>query len=243
MFVNNVIVYLLGTNHADPQCPVDVANIMKKVKPQITLIELCAWRACGCPLHKGNIFQRKPEFTFRYLRRVINQIGFLPAMIFFTDAFNEHTAFDRLFLEYGGEFAVAAHICQELSDCKIVLADREIPVTVKRQASAMGNWRGIKISMLVLLSLIFKKRMRSFLRLGHYLVTRDPRFYQVVVLERDIFLTHMIQTNAASLLYTVDRPPQLIAVVGQGHLNGIQTFWGKVLPRVLPLILNPEVDY
>lgn len=240
MIVNNAVIYLLGTNHADPQCPIDVADIMRTVRPQITLVELCAWRACGCRIHKGNIFQTKPQFTFQYLRRVISQIGFLPAMIFFTDAFNEHTAFDRELLEYGGEFAMAAHICQELGDCKIVLADREIPITVRRQASAMSNWRGIRVTFLVLLSLMFKSRMSTFLQRGHELIIRDPHFYQVVVLERDIFLTHMIQ-RTASLLFAVDQP-QIVAVVGQGHLNGIQSLWGKIVTRMLPLILNPEVE-
>lgn len=241
LIANKTIVYLLGTNHADPQCPIDVANIITKVKPQTAVIELCAWRACGCPIHRYNIFQTKPEFTFRYLRRVINQIGFLPAMIFFTDAFNEHTAVERNLIDYGGEFAAAARLCDELKNCKIMLGDREIPITVKRQASAMGNWRGLRITMLVTMALLFKKRMRSFLLRGHQLVVQDPRFYQIVVLERDIFLTYMIQI-AANLRYK-DENPHIVAVVGQGHLSGIQNFWGKISPSILPLILRPESEF
>lgn len=241
MMGNQSLIYLLGTNHADPQCPVDVSNIIKKVGPQLVIIELCAWRACGCDIHRGNVFQTKPEFTFRYLRKVISQIGFLPAMIFFTDAFNEHHAVTNELLDYGGEFAVAARLCEELGDCKILLGDREIPITVKRQASGMGNWRGIRISILVTLALIFKRRMKSLLLRGHQLVIRDPRFYQIVVLERDIFLTYMIQV-AAGMKHNVDQA-QIVAVVGQGHLNGIQRFWGRILPQILPLILKPDLDF
>ncbi|KAK7585916.1 hypothetical protein V9T40_000095 [Parthenolecanium corni] len=241
MMANQSLIYLLGTNHADPQCPVDVSNIIKKVGPQLVIIELCAWRACGCDVHRGNVFQTKPEFTFRYLRRVISQIGFLPAMIFFTDAFNEHHAVTNELLDYGGEFAVAARLCEELGNCKILLGDREIPITVKRQASGMGNWRGIRISILVTLALIFKRRMKTLLLRGHQLVIRDPRFYQIVVLERDIFLTYMIQV-AAGMKHEVDQA-QIVAVVGQGHLNGIQRFWGRILPQILPLILKPDLDF
>ncbi|XP_065206507.1 traB domain-containing protein-like [Planococcus citri] len=241
LIANKSIVYLLGTNHADPQCPIDVANIITKVKPQTAVIELCAWRACGCPIHRYNIFQTKPEFTFRYLRRVISQIGFLPAMIFFTDAFNEHNAIERNTTDYGGEFAAAARLCDELKNCKIMLGDREIPTTVKRQASAMGNWRGIRITTLVTMALLFKRKMKPLLMRGHQLVVQDPRFYQIVVLERDIFLTYMIQI-AASLRYTEDNP-HIVAVVGQGHLAGIQSFWGKVSPSILPLILKPESEF
>lgn len=241
MMANQSLIYLLGTNHADPQCPVDVSNIIKKIGPQLVIIELCAWRACGCDVHRGNVFQTKPEFTFRYLRKVITQIGFLPAMIFFTDAFNEHHAVTNELLDYGGEFAVAARLCEELGNCKILLGDREIPITVKRQASGMGNWRGIRISVLVTLALIFKRRMKTLLLRGHQLVIRDPRFYQIVVLERDIFLTYMIQV-AAAMKHNVDQP-QIVAVVGQGHLNGIQRFWGRILPQILPLILKPDLDF
>lgn len=241
LIANKSIVYLLGTNHADPQCPIDVANIITKVKPQTAVIELCAWRACGCPIHRYNIFQTKPEFTFRYLRRVISQIGFLPAMIFFTDAFNEHNAIERNHTDYGGEFAAAARLCDELKNCKIMLGDREIPTTVKRQASAMGNWRGLRITTLVTMALLFKRKMKPWLMRGHQLVVQDPRFYQIVVLERDIFLTYMIQI-ASSLRYTEDNP-HIVAVVGQGHLSGIQNFWGKVSPSILPLILKSESEF
>lgn len=241
MMMNDSVVYLLGTNHADPQCPIDVANIIRKVEPKVVVIELCAWRACGCAIHRGNIFQTKPQFTFRYLRRVIKQIGFLPAMIFFTDAFNEYTAVTENLLDYGGEFAVAARLCDQLTSCKILLGDREIPITVKRQASSMGNWRAIRVSMLVTMALMFKRHMRSLLMRGHRLVIKDPRFYQIVVLERDIFLTYMIQM-AASLDRT-EKGQHLVAVVGQGHLNGIQHFWGKIIPQILPFILKPEVEY
>ncbi len=241
LMANEAVVYLLGTNHADPQCPEDVENIIKKVSPQTVVIELCAWRACGCEVHRGNVFQTKPEFTFRYLRRVISQIGFLPAMIFFTDAFNEYNAITDQLLDYGGEFAVAARLCEEMSGCKIILGDREIPITVKRQASGMGNWRSIRVSVLVTLALIFKRRMKPLLLRGHRLVIKDPRFYQIVVLERDIFLTYMIQV-AAGLKSTAEKP-QIVAVVGQGHLNGIQHFWGKVLPQILPLVLKPDIEF
>lgn len=241
LIANKAVVYLLGTNHADPQCPIDVANIISRVKPQTAVIELCAWRACGCPLHRYNIFQTKPEFTFRYLRRVISQIGFLPAMIFFTDAFNEHTAVERSFIDYGGEFAAAARLCDELRNCKIMLGDREIPITVKRQASAMGNWRGIRITLLVTMALLFKRKMNRLLLRGHQLVVQDPRFYQVVVLERDIFLTYMIQI-AANLRYK-ESNPHIVAVVGQGHLSGIQNFWGKISPSILPLILRSDSEF
>lgn len=241
MVQNKTIIYLLGTNHADPQCPKDVANIIKTVKPYFVLIELCAWRACGCTIHRGNIFQSKPQFTFRYLRRVISQIGFLPAMIFFTDAFTEYDAVSRDLLDYGSEFAIAAHLCDELNDCKIILADREIPITVKRQASAMSNWRSIRLTLLVTLSLIFKNKMKTFLLRGHQLVIRDPRFYQIVVLERDIYLTYIMQVAASATQNTDNK--QIVAVVGQGHVRGIQNYWGKILPELLPLILKTEVNF
>lgn len=244
----NVVVYVLGTNHANTQCKDDVVNIINRVRPKTVLVELCSLRACSCKKHKGNAFQSTPKFTFRYLRTIITQLGFLPAMIFFTDVFREHLVSEsslisyrpgNSYLHYGGEFIAAMATAQALNNCKIVLADRPIEITVKRQASAMGNWRGLRVTTQVSLALMFRKHMKSLMLNANRLVFDDPKTYEVLVFERDLFLTYSIQQAAKDYENTED-VTRIIAVIGQGHINGIQTYWGKVPSEFIPFIMSPH---
>ncbi len=235
----NVIVYVLGTNHANTQCKDDVVEIIKKVKPKTVLVELCSLRACSCPKHRSNAFQSTPKFTFRYLRTIITQLGFLPAMIFFTDVFREHLVSESSLLHYGGEFIAAMATAQSLKNCRIILADRPIEITVKRQASAMGNWRGLRVTLQVTLALMFKRKMKELMLSANRLVFDDPKTYEVLVFERDLYLTYSIQ-EAAKEFETTANLARIVAVIGQGHMQGIQTYWGKVPSEFIPFIMSPQ---
>lgn len=235
----NVIIYVLGTNHANTQCKEDVVEIIKKVRPKTLLVELCSLRACSCKKHRSNAFQSTPKFTFRYLRTIITQLGFLPAMIFFTDVFREHLVAENSLLHYGGEFIAAMATAQSMRNCRIVLADRPIEITVKRQASAMGNWRGLRVTLQVTLALMFKKKMKQLMLSANRLVFDDPKTYEVLVFERDLFLTYSIQ-EAAKEFEHLSSLSRVVAVIGQGHMHGIQTYWGKVPSEFIPFIMSPQ---
>jgi len=235
----NVIVYVLGTNHANSQCTQDVIDIIEKLKPESVLVELCPLRACGCTKHVNNAFQIAPKFTFRYLRSIITELGFLPAMIFFTDVFREHLVSEHSLLHYGGEFIAAMTTAQNINNCRLVLADRPIEITVKRQASAMGNWRGLRVAFQVTLALLFKRNMKRLMMSANRLVFDDPKTYEILVFERDLYLTYSIQ-EAAKRLEADSHVARIVAVLGQGHVSGIQSYFGKVPSEFVPFILSPE---
>lgn len=235
----NVIVYVLGTNHANIKCKDDVVDVIQKVKPRTVLVELCSLRACSCTKHKSNAFQSSPKFTFRYLRTTITQLGFLPAMIFFTDVFREHLVSESSLLHYGGEFIAAMTAAQSMKSCQIILADRPIEITVKRQASAIGNWRGLRITLQVTLGLMFKKHMKPLMVNANRLVFDDPKTYEVLVFERDLYLTYSIQ-EAAKRFENANHVTRIVAVIGQGHMQGIQAYWGKVPSEFIPFLMSPQ---
>lgn len=241
----NVIVYVLGTNHANIQCKDDVVHIIQMLKPQTVFVELCSLRACTCGKHRNNPFQSTPKFTFRYLRSVITQLGFFPAMIFFTDVFREHLVSESSLLQYGGEFIAAITTAKSIDNCRIIFADRPIEITLKRQASAMDNWRGLRITLQVTLALLFKHRMKQLMVNANRLVFDDPKTYDVLVFERDLYLTYKLQKavenyEKANNTNTLTR---MVAVIGQGHMQGVQSYWGKVRSDFIPFIMSPQTIF
>jgi len=65
LIINNALVYLLGTDHVNPRCQIEVGHVIDIVKPDKVIVELCKLRACRCPAHMNSIFQNPAEFTFR----------------------------------------------------------------------------------------------------------------------------------------------------------------------------------
>lgn len=65
LVLNKTLIYLLGTDHVNPKCKVEVGHIINLVKPDKVLVELCKLRACRCPIHMTSIFQNPAQFTLR----------------------------------------------------------------------------------------------------------------------------------------------------------------------------------
>lgn len=65
LIMNNALIYLLGTDHVNPRCQIEVSHVIDIVKPDKVIVELCKLRACRCPVHMNSIFQNPAEFTFR----------------------------------------------------------------------------------------------------------------------------------------------------------------------------------
>lgn len=65
LVLNNTLIYLLGTDHVNPKCKIEVGHIINLVKPDKVLVELCRLRACHCPTHMTSIFQNPAQFTLR----------------------------------------------------------------------------------------------------------------------------------------------------------------------------------
>lgn len=63
--LNNTLIYLLGTDHVNPKCQIEVSQIISLVKPNKVVVELCKLRACRCVTHMNSIFQNPAHFTFR----------------------------------------------------------------------------------------------------------------------------------------------------------------------------------
>lgn len=63
------------------------------------------------------------------------------------------------------------------------------------------------------------------------LSVQQPKLAQVVLIERDQFLSKVLQSAGVS---------KVVAVVGIGHLNGIESYWGDSTINMKNLLSIPE---
>ena len=114
-------------------------------------------------------------------------------------------------------------------NARIHLADRDIRITLSRTWRLMGLWRKIKLLAQLIASAgemdeieeedIEKLKRKDVLEtllseIGEFL----PEIRNILIDERDRYLAHKIRTAPGK---------KIVAVVGAGHVPGIQRYWEK----------------
>jgi len=129
----------------------------------------------------------------------------------------------------GQEMVVAVNAAEE-SGAHIELLDRDIAVTMKRAFAEMGFIEKIKLFIGLLMSLFGEEEILSkekveelknkdiLSELMEQLGKEMPKTKKVLVDERDLFIANKILSSDAK---------KIVAVVGIGHMNGIQRFLDK----------------
>jgi len=129
-----------------------------------------------------------------------------------------------------GQEMVAAVNAAEESGAHIELLDRDIAITMKRAFSEMGFIEKIKLLLGVLMSFFGEEEILSkekveelknkdiLSELMEQLGKEMPKTKKVLVDERDLFIANKILSADAK---------KIVAVVGIGHINGIQRFLDK----------------
>ncbi|XP_033337801.1 traB domain-containing protein isoform X2 [Megalopta genalis] len=233
--------YLVGTAHFSVESQNDVSMIIQAVQPHIIVVELCKARAQVMQFSEEVILEYTKNLTYRkhgvcygllhmLLLRVVAQIT------------------KQLGMAPGGEFRRAFEEAKKLPNCIIHLADRPFNITIQRALRLLTWWQTFKLGwcLINLKSIDISKeyvevcKQKSLLdNLIHELKEEYPPIEKVFVKERDLYLTHSLQT-ACMVHLTANEviPPRVVGIVGIGHTPGIIENWGKVIPSDIPPIMS-----
>ena len=136
---------------------------------------------------------------------------------------------DHLGVELGAEMKEAVRCSQE-HEIALALIDRDIGVTFKRIYRSVSWWRRMTLATELLLGLFSRQRItevsveemkQSDMLSGLFreLQVLDPRFYETLLAERDLYMALKI------INYAVDKKPRrMLVVVGAGHVEGLTGF-------------------
>lgn len=208
-------IFLVGTAHVSRESVEDVKKTIQTVKPDSVCIELCepryrvmterdAWR-------KMNIFKiiREKKSTLLLAQLILG-------------AFYRQLG-EKLGIQPGAEMLEAVNQAGKLG-AKVILADREIEITLKRVFRYLSFWNKIKILSHFIAGLIAGEEIDE--KLIEQLKTKDqleaalsefaeklPEVKRRLLDERDIYLAQKIRHADG---------PKVVAVVGAGHVAGIK---------------------
>lgn len=216
--IDRTVIRLLGTAHVSRSSVVAVRNEIDSGEWDIVAIELCPsrYKAFEDPdaLQKMDLFQ------------VIKtgQAPMVTAMLAMS-AFQQRIA-DQFDIEPGAEMHAAIKHARD-KGCALELIDREIGTTLKRIYRNVPWWRRFYLFSGLVTSVVVHEEIEEDdierLKEGDLLETTFAQFaetaseiYEPLISERDRFM-------AAKLRQLVGKDPRrILAVVGAGHLRGLE---------------------
>jgi len=209
---------LIGTAHLSRESADLVARVIEEERPETVCIELCESRYQS--------LTRKQKWQNTDLLKVIKEKKAFLLLSNLMLAYFQKKIGKRLGIRPGEEMlrAIAA---AEAIGAHIHLADRDISTTLSRTWRVMGLWRKIKLLVQLMTSAgqmdaikeedIEKIKNQDVLQsLLSGIGEAFPEIKRILIDERDQYLVHKIRTAPGV---------NIVAVVGAGHVPGIQNYW------------------
>jgi len=215
---DNRKVALVGTAHVSKDSADLVEKVIYEEKPDTVCVELCPSR-----------FQTIRQKDRWQNMDIINVIKEKKAFLLFSNlllaSFQKRLA-SKFDIKPGEEMLRAIDIGEKI-DAKIHLADREIRITLSRAWRIMGIWEKIKLMFQLVMSIggvdeiseedIEKMRREDVLQTILADVEKThPVLRDILIDERDKYLAQKIKTAQGN---------NIVAIVGAGHVPGIQRYW------------------
>jgi pheromone shutdown-related protein TraB len=213
-------IILVGTAHVSRDSAELVERVIDEEKPDVVCVELCQARF--------DALKQKDKWQETDIVKVIrdNRTSLLLSQLLMV-SFQRKIA--EKFNINPGEEMLRAIAKAEATGAEIVLADREIRVTLLRTWRMMRFWTKVKFLPEIILSLfigdditeedIENLKQHDVLDLALKTVGEKlPEVKTTLIDERDQYLAHRISSAAGK---------KIVAVVGAGHVPGIQQYLGQ----------------
>lgn len=160
-------------------------------------------------------------------------------MILYSMGYVEVMVSRILQVEYGSDMtAPAKNQVVGQAGYKIMLGDRRSDITLKRMALSLSVWAKFVLSLVTVLAAFFG--LRCALLIPPALLLSAERFMDVLVRERDVYLTYSLQKAVRSLRNSDNVVSKVVGIVGEGHVPGILSLWGSVTEEDVARVVDTE---
>ena len=207
-------IFLIGTAHISQSSVDEVKTVINQVQPDTVCIELCSSRYQAM-LAKD---QWKNMDIFKVIREGKSFLLFANLIM---TAFQKRLG-SRLGVKPGAEMFEAANVAEKLNS-ELVLADRDVKITLQRTWRGMRFWGKIKVLGQLLASLFIReeiskeeieklKESDALSEAMKMLAEQSPEMKRILIDERDQYMAEKIRQSMGKLV---------VAVVGAGHVKGL----------------------
>jgi pheromone shutdown-related protein TraB len=226
-------VYLVGTAHVSQESVADVRATIEQIKPDSVCVELCKSRYEA--MTKKDIWAKMDIF------KVIKEKKTLVLLTQLVMSSLYRRLGEKLGIQPGAEMLEAISIAQQ-QNAQLVLADRDVQITLKRVWGYLGFWNKLKLMMHLTAGIFESEQINAELvekikkqdQLEAVMAEFTEKFPEIkrrLIDERDIFLSQKIRQSGGQ---------RVVAVVGAGHIEGIKRHIGQDEPIEHLLELPPK---
>ena len=207
-------VHLVGTAHISARSVQEVTEVIDRVQPDTVCVELCAARLQS--LMHPDAWREMDLFQVVRQKRATVLLANLILASF------QRRLGEKLGVEPGAEMVAAVERAEAIG-AELVLADREIQITLRRTWGQLRWWDKFKLAVQLPLSLVAapalseedveKLKTQDMLsQVMEEFARAFPRAKAALIDERDRYMAHKIRQAPGETV---------VAVVGAGHLKGI----------------------
>ena len=224
--------YVIGTAHISQESVSEVNSLIEEVRPTTVCLELCSARYTALT----DINRWRNLDIFKVIRE--GKTLFLLANLAIS-AYQRKLG-QQLGVRPGAEMLAAAERARALG-AKVELIDRDIHVTLKRTWASLSL--GDKFALLgAIVSGMFSRQeidaqqieqMKEKAQLSQMMrefSAAMPPVQQTLIDERDRYMSAGLAQSEGS---------RVVAVVGAGHVEGIQRYWGQEIDRPALEVIPP----
>ncbi len=221
---------LVGTAHVSKESARLAKSVIEEERPDTVCVELCPSRF--------QAIQQKDRWQDTDIIKVIKEKkSFLLLSNLLLVSFQKRIA-KQFDIQPGAEMITAINTAESIG-AQIHLADRDIRTTLSKTWRVMGFWSKIKLIFQLVLSLgqldeikeedVEKMKQQDVLETLLAEVGKSlPVLKSILIDERDQYLAEKIRTAPGN---------KIVAVVGAGHIPGIQKYWDSDIDiRALDLL-------
>lgn len=231
-FVEPEDVWILGTSHLSEESVADVERVLRAVRPDNVVVELCRSRAgimyvttdssAGEPLLKSNMFSLGGSKFFGAVNRSINLGGQTALALRLLLAVFSSKISSGANRPFGEEFRAARKVSEDLG-AQLVLGDRPIEITLERAWKSLSWDEKTKLVVSLFRGITSttdtsqdEKAAGSPYELYEKLSISYPSLLQPLIHERDMFLAWSLKRSKA-----VNKSKTVVGIIGKGHMNGV----------------------
>ncbi|MCZ6749101.1 MAG: TraB/GumN family protein [SAR324 cluster bacterium] len=207
-------VHLVGTAHISARSVQEVTEVIDRVQPDTVCVELCAARLQS--LMHPDAWREMDLFQVVRQKRATVLLANLILASF------QRRLGEKLGVKPGAEMVAAVERAEAIG-AELVLADREIQITLRRTWGQLRWWDKFKLAVQLPLSLVAapalseedveKLKTQDMLsQVMEEFARAFPRAKAALIDERDRYMAHKIRQAPGETV---------VAVVGAGHLKGI----------------------
>lgn len=208
-------IYLVGTAHVSKESVEDVRKTVAQVKPDTICVELCASR--HKTLTQKDIWRKMDIFKVIKEKKATLLLAQLIMSAFY------RRLGEKLGVQPGAEMLEGVALAAD-TDARLVLADRDIQITLKRVWGYLGFRTKMKLAYHLLVGILTReeidagmietlKEKEQLESIMAEFAKHFPEIKERLIDERDVFLAQKIREAGGKTI---------VAIVGAGHCEGIR---------------------